>query len=210
LYAARCAACHGKKGEGGGAPSLKDGVFHQTASDAFIRHAIAHGRSGTIMPAFAGTLSDEEINHLTAYVRTLAQPVELRDAQQLPDQPLVINPNGGQPEFTLRDDFYVPAAQVKAAIEAGKRLIIVDARAQSDYLQAHIPGALSVPFYSVEEYAAKLPKDGTWIVAYCACPHAASGQVAAALRDRGFEKIAVLDEGIRVWIERGYPVKTAE
>ena len=104
----------------------------------------------------------------------------------------------------------MPAAEVKGALEEGKRLIIVDARAQSDYLAGHIPGALSVPFYSVEEYATKLPRDGTWIVAYCACPHAASGRVAAALRERGFEHVVVLDEGVKVWMERGYPIQRPE
>ena len=53
-----------------------------------------------------------------------------------------------------------------------------------------------MPSYDVDECAAKLPKDGTWIVAYCACPHAASGRVAAALRDRGFKNVVVLDEGV--------------
>ena len=209
LFQDQCAGCHGPKGQGNTAPSLDDGVFHETASDAFIRHAIAKGRSGTLMPAFSNTLSDEQLDHLTAFVRTLAQPVKLPDAKELPEKPLVINPNGEHPEFTLRDDFYVPAAEVKAALEEGKRLIIVDARAESDYLTAHLPGALSVPFYNVEKYAAKLPKDGTWIVAYCACPHAASGQVAGALRDRGFDKAVVLDEGVRVWIELGYPIETS-
>jgi rhodanese-related sulfurtransferase len=130
------------------------------------------------------------------------------DAQKLPDVPLIINPEGDHPEFTLREGLYVPAAEVKGALDERKRLVIVDARAQSDYLVAHIPGALSVPFYAVDEYASRLPKDGTWIVAYCACPHAASGQVAAALRDRGFKKAVVLDEGVKVWVERGYPMQT--
>lgn len=209
LFADQCAKCHGPKGEGNTAPSLNDGVFHETASDAFIRHAIAKGRSGTLMPAFEKTLVPKQLDQLTAFVRTLANPVKLPETRQLPDQPIVINPKGAAPEFTLRDDFYVPAAQVKAALEEGKRLVIVDARAESDYLQAHLPGALSVPFYAVEKYAAKLPKDGTWIVAYCACPHAASGRVATALRERGFDKTVVLDEGVRVWIELGYPIETA-
>jgi rhodanese-related sulfurtransferase len=189
---------------------LNDRVFHETASDAFIRYAINAGRSGTLMPAFGKQLSAEQLDHLTAFVRTLKQEGQAPAAKALPDVPLVINPDGPAPQFTLREDFYVPALEVHEAISSGKRLIIVDARAQSDYLQGHIPGALSVPFYSVDQYAAKLPKDGTWIVAYCACPHAASGQVAAALREHGFEHAVVLDEGVKVWAERGYPIQAAE
>ena len=54
---------------------------------------------------------------------------------------------------------------------------------------------------------ARLPRDGTFIVAYCGCPHAASGRVVDALRERGFENTAVLDEGVLVWRDLGYPVE---
>jgi cytochrome c oxidase cbb3-type subunit 3 len=54
--------------------------------------------------------------------------------------------------------------------------------------------------------SAKLPKDGTWILAYCGCPHAASGRVMDTLRAQGFPRTAVIDEGIFEWIRRGYPI----
>jgi rhodanese-related sulfurtransferase/mono/diheme cytochrome c family protein len=211
LYAEHCAACHGERGQGKDGPTLNDALFHVTASDAFIRYAIEHGRGATPMPAFGSRLSSTELDDLTAFVRSLRQnQTRQQPVAEVPKGPLVINPKGAHPDFTLRDEFYVPADEVKKALDDGRRLIIVDARAKSDYLEAHIPGALSVPFYSVETYAEKLPKDGTWIVAYCACPHAASGRVAQALRDRGFEHAVVLDEGIHVWTQRGYPTKKAE
>jgi rhodanese-related sulfurtransferase len=58
----------------------------------------------------------------------------------------------------------------------------------------------------VSALAESLPKDGTMIVAYCACPHAASNEVVDLLHARGFTATAVLDEGYLVWQERGYPV----
>ena len=210
LYAKHCAACHGPQGAGQTAPTLNNPIFHGTVNDAFIRYAIEHGRSGTPMPRFSETLGAQDLDNVTAFVRSLRTDGHRKAAAVLPDVPLVINPKGPAPKFELREDFYVPAAQVKAALDAKARLVIADARAPSDYLEAHIPGAISLPFYAVAEYAEKLPKDGTWIIAYCACPHAASGRVARALRDRGFEHTAVLDEGIRVWTETGYPVTKAE
>ena len=54
-----------------------------------------------------------------------------------------------------------------------------------------------------------MPNDGTWVVAYCACPHHASGEVVDELRRRGYEHTAVLDEGILVWAQKGYPVEGA-
>lgn len=212
LYDQHCSSCHGPKGEGKLAPSLNNPIFHSTASDHFIRYAIADGRTGTPMPAFEKALGAQSVDDLTAYVRSLRKGGERKPPREVPvyKGPLVINPAGKPPKFELRDNFYVPAAQVKAALDAGARLVIADARAESDYLEAHIPGAIPLPFYAVEEYAAKLPKDGTWIIAYCACPHAASGRVAHALRERGFPNAVVLDEGVLVWTQRGYPITKAE
>jgi rhodanese-related sulfurtransferase len=89
-------------------------------------------------------------------------------------------------------------------------MVILDARATSDWLEQHIRGAVPMPFYAVESYAETLPRDGTWIIAYCACPHAASGHVVDALRDGGFQNTAVLDEGIQHWVTEGYPVRQGD
>jgi len=44
------------------------------------------------------------------------------------------------------------------------------------------------------------------IVAYCGCPHAASGALADRLIKHGYEDVKVLDEGYYVWHDKGYPV----
>ena len=98
-----------------------------------------------------------------------------------------------------------PADVIHAELVRGARFAILDARAPSDYLREHITGAVSVPFYDPSPYFAALPKD-TWLVCYCACPHAESGQLAQQLGAQGFTKVAVLDEGLGVWKARGYPV----
>jgi rhodanese-related sulfurtransferase len=76
-------------------------------------------------------------------------------------------------------------------------------------MREHITGAVSVPFYDPSPYFDKLPKD-TWLVCYCACPHAESGQLARALNAKGFSKVAVLDEGLGVWKSRGYPMTAGD
>jgi rhodanese-related sulfurtransferase len=84
---------------------------------------------------------------------------------------------------------------------------MLDARPLSDWHLGHIPGAYPTPFYDdLDAIARALPRDGTWIIAYCACPHAASGKVVDGLRARGFSNTAVLDEGIDVWKQRGHPI----
>jgi cytochrome c oxidase cbb3-type subunit 3/ubiquinol-cytochrome c reductase cytochrome c subunit len=86
-------------------------------------------------------------------------------------------------------------------------MAILDARAPSDYSREHIAGAVSVPFYDPGPYFDKLPKDA-WLVCYCACPHAESGQLASKLAAKGFPKVTVLDEGLGVWKSRGFGTST--
>ena len=207
VYAANCQRCHGTRAERGNAVHLANMSLLSAASDSFLRYAIVHGRPGTPMLSFQGALGEDDIDNVVAMLRSWATPPppERQAPPELP--PLtnpVINPSGKNPEFTLREDRYVPIADVKAALEAKKRIVIIDARATSDWLVMHIPGSISIPYYGYARLD-ELPKDETWITAYCACPHHASGVVVDELRKRGFKHTAVLDEGILEWKKREYP-----
>jgi rhodanese-related sulfurtransferase len=122
-----------------------------------------------------------------------------------PIEPL-LHPDGPRPAFALREGLYLAADELKAALDQKARVVLVDARPMSDWIASHIPGAVPIPYYDVNALAEMLPKDGTMIVAYCACPQAASGEVVDYLRTLGFPATAILDEGYLVWVERGYPV----
>lgn len=212
LFATHCAACHGEDGGGKTALSLNNPTFLATASDGFVRHAIAGGRPGTPMPAFSPTLSDQQIDDLVRAIRGWARPVELPAVGPVARpglKNLVLNPRGAPAKFTLREGRFVAASDVLGALKAKARLILLDARPLSDWHRGHIPGAIPAPFHDeLDDLAAAIPRDGTWVVAYCACPHAASGRVVDELRRRGFRHTAVLDEGVKVWEERGYPMQS--
>ncbi|MGE0788605.1 MAG: c-type cytochrome [Sandaracinaceae bacterium] len=217
VFAIKCARCHGARGEGVDAIALGNPAFLRTVSDGFLQYAVSHGRTGTRMEAFSGQLTPEQIDDVVAYVRSLAPSTDLAPAPHAPELPaapelpsleelpLVIHPEGRNAHFTLRDDRFVPADDVHAALERGERMILLDARATSDWLAGRIPGALPVPFYEMSDLVEALPRDGTPMIAYCACPHAASGHVVDALRAAHFENTMVLDEGIGYWVEHGYP-----
>lgn len=208
IYRASCQKCHGTKTDRGDAVHLANATFLAAASDEFLRYAVTHGRPGTPMPPFAGVLREGEIDDVVTYVRSLARRPEAERRAPLEPPPLgqpIINPSGKHPEFKLRDDRFVPIADVKKALEEKKRIVIIDARAASDWYGMHIPGSISVPYYSFSRLDS-LPKDGTWITAYCACPHHASGAVVDELRKRGFPHTAILDEGILEWKKRDYPI----
>jgi mono/diheme cytochrome c family protein/rhodanese-related sulfurtransferase len=207
VYAANCQRCHGTRTDRGDAVHLANMSLLSAASDSFLRYAVVHGRPGTPMPAFQGVLGEDEIDNVVAMLRTWATPPppeRIAPPELPPLGEVVINPKGPNPEFTLREDRFVPIEDVKKAIDAKKRIVIIDARATSDWLVMHIPGSISVPYYGFSRLD-QLPKDGTWITAYCACPHHASGVVVDELRKRGFTHTAVLDEGILEWKKRAYP-----
>ena len=211
LYAAQCLTCHGPRGKGKTAPSLNNPVMLATAPDSYLRYAIAEGRPGTPMPAFKAKLQSAELDDLTAYLRSLYRRHEWKTVPENPPPitQIVINPKGEPPHFPpLREGLYISVDKVKAALDHAARVVLLDARPTSDWLLAHIPGALPMPYYDVDTMVSSLPRDDTFIIAYCACPHAASGQVITELRTRGFQHTAVLDEGIFVWMQRGYPVTT--
>lgn len=208
LFAQNCQSCHGNAKTPGKAPQLYNREFLAAASPAFLRRAIAQGRPPTRMPAFERKLSASQIEDLVAWL--VSQRTTLPAATQPPsgvpaNLPVVIHPEGKAPEFTLREDRFVPAEQVKRALDEKRKIVIIDARAPSDWLQFHIPGALSIPYYDAAQLD-RIPNDGTWVVAYCACPHHASGVIVDALRQRKFEHTAVLDEGILFWKRAGFPL----
>jgi len=95
IYAENCVVCHGPDGQGRiGAVLAKD--FPALQPNAYIRDVVSRGVKGTKMPAWlqanGGPLSAQEVEDVTAFVRTLAakapgvvsQPVALAPASAGP------------------------------------------------------------------------------------------------------------------------------
>jgi cytochrome c oxidase cbb3-type subunit 3 len=92
LFQARCADCHGFKGQGGTQPqkapghlagegkvvppALNNSGFLAAASDAFIKATLLRGREGTRMAAQGQALSGEQLNDLVAYIRSWEKGVD--------------------------------------------------------------------------------------------------------------------------------------
>lgn len=205
IYAARCASCHGATGNEGPNVRLGNAELLAVATDDFLRVAIAQGRPGTKMPAFTD-IAEADQGHLIALLRSWAKPVSEEEIA-IPGTlgPIVQNPTGPDPAFTPGAR-YTPVDVVKRELDRGAAIGFLDARAPSDYVAGHIAGAADVPFYAARDYLFALPKD-KWLVCYCACPHAESGRLMDTLTANGFTKVTVLDEGVNVWAERGYPMR---
>lgn len=209
LYTKHCQSCHGAGGVNGKYANLSNAELLAVAKDEYLAATISRGRSGTPMPAFGEKLSAAEIDDVVALLRSWQKPPE--ETPALPPKPgaltdVVLHPKGPAPVFPPTPDF-VPVDVVKEQLLGKKAtMILVDARAPGDYARMHIAGAISVPFYDVDKYAPQIPKD-RFILTYCACPHAASVKARDAFRRLGYTNVAVLDEGILAWRDRGYPVR---
>ncbi|MFC7047786.1 c-type cytochrome [Emcibacter nanhaiensis] len=209
VYGENCTSCHGAQGEGVTAPALGNVSLLAHMTDEMIRHAIREGRQDTPMQAWKGVLSDEDIDNVTAFLRSRAggweqpQPV----LKKIPGpEDYVINPDNEDPDFTLTDGIFVSSKDLLAALQAKKRMVLLDTRVASVWQRAHIEGAIPVPYYTdFDELTKDMPRD-VQIVAYCSCPRAAAEYVVKNMRERGFIRTAVLYEGIFGWMNLGYPV----
>jgi cytochrome c oxidase cbb3-type subunit 3 len=212
VFARECLRCHGAQGTSG--PSLHIGNYDllSSASNGFLRYAIHGGRPGTAMPSFDSTLGDPGVEDVVAVMRSwqavgasVPHPAPPHPPP-LPLGPVPLNPHGPEPAGFRVYPLTTGADAIKAQLDRGARMAILDARTPSDYLNEHIAGAVSVPFYDPEPYESQLPRDA-WIVCYCSCPHAESGTLAQKLAAKGFTKVTVLDEGLGVWHARKYPTR---
>jgi rhodanese-related sulfurtransferase/mono/diheme cytochrome c family protein len=208
LYATHCQSCHGDSQRRGPDVILTNPGFLAVASDEFIQHAMLEGRPGTAMVSFRDSLNTSEVAGIVAYLRALAQPL---DANRLPAptgrEPLFAYPHGKAPEFAIKADRFIGVEQVAHALEQHRKLVIVDARPESEWMTTHIMSAVSIPYYQMKRLD-EIPKDA-WVIAYCACPHHLSGVVVDSLRARGRPHAYILDEGILEWERRGYPIVAA-
>ncbi len=83
----------------------------------------------------------------------------------------------------------------------------VPALAMLQFGEAHAQwGAPALSDENIQRAGENLPNDGTWIVACCACPHAAADFVVNNPGDLGYRNLAVIDEGILRWTAMDLPV----
>ena len=62
----------------------------------------------------------------------------------------------------------ISADALKAELDSGNKIFVVDARSMAEFAQGHLPGAVSVPPDGTVSLTGALPKDKSFpIVFYC-------------------------------------------
>lgn len=76
IFKDHCAGCHGGDGKGistVGTPDFTESKVQASLTDEEIIDTITNGRPGTIMPAWKGQLSAQEISAVAVFVRSLGR-----------------------------------------------------------------------------------------------------------------------------------------
>jgi rhodanese-related sulfurtransferase len=101
-----------------------------------------------------------------------------------------------KPETAEMDD-EMTVAELKARLDAGENLTILDVRNPPEYDIARIPGSILIPLPELRERLGELDPAAT-IVAHC--HHGArSAQAVGFLRQMGFDRAINLEGGIDEW-----------
>jgi rhodanese-related sulfurtransferase len=108
----------------------------------------------------------------------------------------------------------MPAAELAQLLKKKADIVILDTQSPDDYAMWHIPSSINVPYIPAEDPTARqlklmsLPMEKL-IVIYCLCEEGLdSAKVAIELKQLGYkkEKIKVLEGGMILWDEAGYPM----
>ncbi len=85
VFARNCAVCHGAGGKGNasfGTPDFTDPKVQASLTNERVIATIRSGKKGTAMPAWAGKLTDPEIDAAASYIRSLGAEGQHRAAPE--------------------------------------------------------------------------------------------------------------------------------
>ena len=96
--------------------------------------------------------------------------------------------------------------EVKARLDTGEELILVDVREESEWDMGRIPGAIHLSKGIIERDIERVLTDrDKELIIYCGGGYR-SALVAVNLRKMGYKRPVSMDGGIRGWMEAGLPV----
>jgi rhodanese-related sulfurtransferase len=112
--------------------------------------------------------------------------------------------------FQNKLNFEIDSWDLKVALEAGDRVIVIDARSPESYARGHIPGAVNIPHRTMSpDTTAHLDKNAL-MVTYCdgiGCNASTKG--ALQMLQLGF-RVKELIGGLDWWRRDGHPIHEDE
>lgn len=100
----------------------------------------------------------------------------------------------------------VTPQQVKADLDAGKPIILVDVRDSEEFEAGHLPKALNISRGLLEwKIGVMIPDKNASIVMYCRTG-ARSALTTARLQEMGYTNVRNMQGAFKAWGEAGYPI----
>jgi molybdopterin/thiamine biosynthesis adenylyltransferase/rhodanese-related sulfurtransferase len=97
--------------------------------------------------------------------------------------------------------------ELKARVDRGEELVLVDVREKDEFRQGFIPGALHIARGFLEMQAgSRIPDKKAKVVTYCASG-IRSAFAAKVLQDLGYENVESANPGYGDWKDKGYPIE---
>jgi rhodanese-related sulfurtransferase len=95
---------------------------------------------------------------------------------------------------------------IKARLDKGESILLVDVREESEFARDHLPGAVHLGKGIIErDIEARVPDMAAPLVLYCGGGFR-SALAADNLQKMGYTNVVSMDGGYRVWREKGYPL----
>lgn len=109
---------------------------------------------------------------------------------------------------THPDELAAISHQELLAQAARGEVVVIDVRPRTEYTQAHLPYAISLPLAELRQRITELPADKP-IIAYCRGPFCLWGKEAVELlREQGLQATR-LQNGVSEWRAQGSPIETS-
>jgi rhodanese-related sulfurtransferase len=106
----------------------------------------------------------------------------------------------------------IDSQQLKTWMTGKKKAVLIDSRTPEEYLQAHIPGAISIPADKMRTESRKLPKDkNTPLIFYCrglGCT--LSPMAAGQAMEMGYTYLMIYQAGMPDWLLQGNPIQKGD
>ena len=97
---------------------------------------------------------------------------------------------------------------VKARLDRGEKLLLIDVREESEYAKDHLPSAIHLGKGIIErDIEQRVPDPSVEMILYCGGGFR-SALAADNLQKMGYKHVISMDGGIRGWRERKYPLTT--
>lgn len=109
----------------------------------------------------------------------------------------------------LRRGPMMPVTGLKARLDAGEPLLVLDVRTSADFEgeQGHIRGAVNLPLEQLPERLPDLGEDLERPIALVCHTDRRSAKAAALLARRGFARVQVVQGGMTEWLAHGWPIE---